>query len=480
MIDRSTLIELQSYPEYSCHLTEGQVKGRAKGNVKQRHEAVSGIALIQAWRVASSVLAKRIGKSKRPLRLLVVSPELPKPDQNGGDGRFFALLRLMARQHRVVLCPLHNPEDACEATRYRAMLLRGGVRVLPATWVFGLECALLERAYDAVLFEFWHSAELGASLVLRHQPWARIIVDTVDIHFRREEDGLSLGISDPTTVEANKQGELAVYRMAHAVVCVSDEERRYLEAQGGLARCYTIANVVTERPRTARPRDPELLFLGGFRHFPNRDGLLWFVQAIWPAIRAAVPNARLTVVGSHPTAEVMDLAQVAGVAVIGYAPELEPYMDRASLMVAPLRYGAGIKIKVTEAFASSLAVVTTTVGAQGLDIASGEHLMIADEPAEFARRVIELLYDTERAERIGRAGREYVASICSPRAFEASLESMLAAAVDGRRPIIPPRDWLIQSARTHALRARASLGRTSLGRIYRSAFRLGRSAWHGT
>jgi O-antigen biosynthesis protein len=412
------------------------------------------------------MLAKRVSKSKRPLRLLVVSLELPKPDQRGGDGRFFALLRLLAKQHRVVLCPLINPEDAGEATRYRAMLRRAGVRILSAAWVFGLERTLLERAYDAVLFEFWQRAELGASLVLRHQPWARIIVDSVDIHFRREEAGLSLGISDPTTVEANKQGELAVYRMAHAVVCVSDEERRFLEAQGGIARCYTIPNVVMERPRTVRPREPELLFLGGFQHFPNCDGLLWFVQAIWPAIRAAVPNARLTVVGSHPTAEVMDLAQVAGVDVIGYAPELEPYMDRASLMVAPLRYGAGMKNKVTEAFASSLAVVTTTVGAQGLDVATGEHLMIADEPEEFARRVIELLGDPKRAEQIGQSGRRLASALCSPAVIESCLESMLAAVVDGRRPIIPSRDWLIQSARTHALWARFSLGR-----IYRSAFR---------
>jgi hypothetical protein len=186
--------------------------------------------------------------------------------------------------------------------------------------------------------------------------------------------------------------------------------------------------------------------LGGFGHPPNADGLFWFVQAIWPAIRSAVPKTRLTVVGSHPTPEVEALTQLEGIDVIGYAADLQPYLDSASLMVAPLRYGAGLKIKVTEALASRLAVVTTTVGAQGLDAVSGKQLLIADEPEEFAQRVIELLGNPERTEQIGRAGHDYITSTCSSKAIDASLDSMLAAVVDRGRPVIPPPDWLVKSA----------------------------------
>jgi glycosyltransferase involved in cell wall biosynthesis len=208
----------------------------------------------------------------------------------------------------------------------------------------------------------------------------------------------------------------------------------------------------------SRPRDSELLFLGGFRHPPNGDGLLWFVGAIWPAIRAAVPGARITVVGSHPPAEIRALARVDGIDVTGYVPDLAPYMDRASLMVAPLRYGAGIKTKITEAFASSLAVVTTSVGAEGLDVVSGEHLMIADDPGDFARCVMDLLGDSERAEQIGRAGREYIASVCSPEVIEAGLESLLPAVVNRRRPFLPPRGWALKSALLHIQNARSYIG----------------------
>lgn len=428
------------------------------------------------------MLTNLVGKTKRRLKLLVVAPDVPRPDRDGAYLRLCALLCLLARQHRVDLVPLIEPENPEESLRQRATLRNAGVRVLPGAWRFGIEQALVGWIYDAVFFEYWWCAECGIDLVARYQPWARTIVDTVDIHFRREEAGLSLGISgfEAATVADNKQRELAAYRMAHAVVCISDEDGRFMDADGGIARRYTIPHVVPERPRSAGRRDPELLFLGGFGHPPNVDGLLWFVRAIWPAIRCAVPAARLTVIGRNPTAEVKDLAKVEGVDVIGYVPELAPYLDRAALMVAPLRFGAGVKTKVVEAMAAGLAVVTTHVGVQGLDVTSGEHLMIADEPEEFARRVIELLGDPERVEQIGRAGRGYVAALCSPAVIKSCLESMLASAVDGRRPIIPPRDWLIQSARTHALRARASLGRTFLGRIYRSAFRSGRSAWQGS
>jgi glycosyltransferase involved in cell wall biosynthesis len=167
---------------------------------------------------------------------------------------------------------------------------------------------------------------------------------------------------------------------------------------------------------------------------------------VGPAIRRAVPDATLTVVGSHPPGEVRDLAGVDGIEVVGYVPETGPYLDRAALSVAPLRYGAGMKGKVVEAMASGMAVVTTLVGAQGLDVVSGRHAVVADEPGEFGRRVVELLADPDRAERIGREGRELVAGICSKEAARGRLDEVLSAVVDRERPAIPPPSWLARSA----------------------------------
>jgi len=329
--------------------------------------------------------------------------------------------------------------------------------------------------YDAAWFQLWHSAERGVDLVLRNQPWAKVLVNSEDIHFRREESGLSLGISHPSDVEDRKRRELAAYRKAHAVICTSEEDGRSLDAEGGIARRFTIPLVVTERPRSSGPRATELLFLGYFPHAPNPDGLLWFAREIWPIIHGATPDAKLTVVGSNPPDEVRDLAGIDGVDVVGYVPDVAPYLDRAALMVAPLRFGAGVKTKVVEAMASGLPVVTTSVGAQGLEVTPGEHLMLADEPGAFARAVVELLGEPGRAERIGRAGRAAVSATCSPDAVAFRLEAMLASILEGPPPAIPPGDWWVRWVRSQAREAR-----WRLGRLRRSILRSGGAASSGT
>src|SRR5690606_4514163 len=121
-----------------------------------------------------------------------------------------------------------------------------------------------------------------------------------------------------------------------------------------------------------------------FRHDPNLDGVTWFVNEIWPGVRARHPAARLTVIGSYPTRAVHALGETAGVTVLGYVPDLEPHLDRAAVAIAPLRFGAGMKGKVTDAMAAGLPVVTTTIGAQGLDLVGGRHAWIADDADAFA------------------------------------------------------------------------------------------------
>ncbi len=172
-------------------------------------------------------------------------------------------------------------------------------------------------------------------------------------------------------------------------------------------------------------------------------------------IRSSVPEARLTVVGSSPTGPILALAELDGIEVAGYVPDLGPYLDRAALMVAPLRYGAGMKSKVVEAMASGLAVVTTEVGAQGLDASDGEHLVVSDEPGDFARAVADLLGDPGRAEAIGRRAREHIGAIRGPEAVASALEASLVSIVGRGGPRLPP----LACYRIHAANETARLRR---------------------
>jgi glycosyltransferase involved in cell wall biosynthesis len=385
------------------------------------------------------------------LRLLVVSPSLPRPAIASGDRRLFAILEILARRHSVdlltVLPPWEDdPVDGPGSTReaYRQI----GVRVLegPSGAPLPIARASYLQRYDAAIFEFWTCASWASEIFRTRQPWAKVIVDTVDVHFLREGSGVAVGAADPAEVEANKQAELAVYRRADAVIAITTEDRDALESAGGMPPLDLIPNLLVGRPRDDRPRAREALFVGGFKHAPNIDGIVWFAREVWPRVRAEVPDARLTVVGSYPTPEVLALGQVDGIEVVGQVPDTGPYLDRAAVSVAPLRFGAGMKGKVGEAMVSGLAVVTTTIGAQGLGATSGEHLIVADDPEAFASGLVGLLLDPSRAERIGRAGRALAESLCSPGSAGARLEEILGRVVGRGRPALASPKWLGRSA----------------------------------
>jgi glycosyltransferase involved in cell wall biosynthesis len=240
-----------------------------------------------------------------------------------------------------------------------------------------------------------------------------------------------------------------------------------LSREGGMPPVYLLPIVMPTRPRASVEREREIVFVGGFAHHPNLDGICWFMKEIWPNVHKEVPNAQLTVIGSKAPPEVMAFDAMPGVKVVGFVPETDPYLDRAAISVAPLRYGAGMKGKVIEAMASGLPVVTTSVGAQGIKAVSGEHLMIADEPADFARTLITLLQDSARGERLGLAGQKHVAGLCGPEVVEQNLEQMLRMVVPRRRPVRSVLRWSELSLKFRAKSVLPSFLHASAGSFYR-------------
>ncbi len=293
--------------------------------------------------------------------------------------------------------------------------------------------------------QFWETSEAVCPLFRWLQPWAAMIIDSVDVHFLREQAAPALELGDPLTVAANRQKELEAYQAAAAVVVITEEDRVVLKGNEVRARLFKIPIIVPIRVRPSVARARELLFVGGFDHPPNADGLLWFVREIWPGVKAEVPEARLTVVGSNPTTDVLGLKQINGIDVIGYVQETAPYLDRAAISIAPLRYGGGMKGKVCEALASGLPVVTTSFGAQGLNAIDGEHLMIADDPEQFAECVVRLLRDEDRSEQMGRSGQSLISALCSPDAVSGELQDMTTWVASRPRPILPRAKWAVRS-----------------------------------
>jgi glycosyltransferase involved in cell wall biosynthesis len=163
--------------------------------------------------------------------------------------------------------------------------------------------------------------------------------------------------------------------------------------------------------------------------FPNEDAVMYFTDAILPRIRQEIPNVSLTVVGRNPSARLRAMAAKAGIQVTGTVDDVRPYVAEAAVYVVPLRVGGGTRLKIFEALAMEKAVVSTTVGAEGLPLIPGQHFLQADDPANFSHAVVSLLRDAERRHRIGSAGRRLVEERYSwPQVaceFEAYLEEVI-------------------------------------------------------
>jgi glycosyltransferase involved in cell wall biosynthesis len=195
------------------------------------------------------------------------------------------------------------------------------------------------------------------------------------------------------------------------VVAVSEADARdFLELGAGRVEQVPNGADFGRGPLAAAGGPPTLLFTGSMDHSPNRDAALWFGREVWPLVAERVPEARLAVVGRGPQEQLRSLAAQPGVEVAGAVPSIEPYFERAHVAIAPLRSGGGSRLKILEALAAGRPVLSTTVGAEGLDLEPGRDLLIADGAEAFAEAAVGLLGDRELRERLASDGRSAAAA----------------------------------------------------------------------
>jgi sugar transferase (PEP-CTERM/EpsH1 system associated) len=158
---------------------------------------------------------------------------------------------------------------------------------------------------------------------------------------------------------------------------------------------------------SGRPRatEPTLLYVGSMHYYPNIDAVQFLFDEMYPQIQSAVPDVKVQIVGHAPPPEIRRLGERDGVGVTGSVPDVRPYYERSTVFVVPLRMGGGTRLKIVEAMAMGLPVVSTTVGAEGLEIRPGENILIADSPSAFVDSVLRLLSDPGLWGRIAEGGR---------------------------------------------------------------------------
>jgi glycosyltransferase involved in cell wall biosynthesis len=160
-------------------------------------------------------------------------------------------------------------------------------------------------------------------------------------------------------------------------------------------------------PVTRQPEADHILHIGTMYWPPNVDGILWFIHQVYPHIRTKRPKAIFDVVGARPPQEILDLSgNGTGVNVTGYVTDPTPYRQQAGVMVVPLRAGGGMRVKILEALAQGLPIVSTTLGCEGIAVTHGRDILIADTPHDFAKAVLRLLDNPQFAAELGRNGRQ--------------------------------------------------------------------------
>ena len=184
----------------------------------------------------------------------------------------------------------------------------------------------------------------------------------------------------------------------------SEADARYLRGIAPGARLAIVPNGVDTAYFTPAKQDElslDLLFVGNMAYPPNRDAVLYFYRQVFPAVLKSCPEARLVVVGKNAQADILALQEDRSVVVTGYVADVRPYLTGAAVVICPVRFGAGTRIKILEAMAMGRAVVSTVIGCEGLDVVSGEDILIADNHDEMAAVIVDLLKNREQARRIG-------------------------------------------------------------------------------
>ena len=371
------------------------------------------------------------------MNILFVCHRLPFPPNRGGRIRPFNMIRHLQRNHRVTVASLAESrqelhdgaglKDYCSEVVVELMpkpvrWLRAWMALFsssPSSVAYfwspelrrRIEAALLKTRFDLI---FVHCAFMAQYVVNAVAP-AKIL-DFGDLDSAKWAD-YSRTKTFPFTlgykIESRKMKSYERHVAGHFDRCTvtTRGELEEFEKLGLTLPRSVIPNGVDSqyfRSRSTR-RDPNVIvFVGRMDYFPNIDGMLYFAKDIFPIVRRNIPDVQLRIVGSNPSRAVRNLATVPGITVTGHVPDVRPYLDDATLAVAPLRLARGTQNKILEAMAMRIPVVATSAAAKGIEAVAGQHLSVGDGPADFAAKVVELLTNADLHDQLSMAGCQQV------------------------------------------------------------------------
>lgn len=374
------------------------------------------------------------------MNVLLLAGTFPAPATDGWRIRVLSLLRALARRHRVTLCSFASREpdpravtemrELCDAVhwvrrnpRYGMLtLLRGAVGSTPfpiLNYRSRAMGALVQQVMAAGRFDVVHVEDIHMAQYAARHAGVRTVLDLHNVdsgrmrRFARHQRNPFTRLYALLTARKLARYEAHVASAYDLVLACSEDDRALLSAGGVQADVLVVPNGVdisrfAPRPAPSRPR--HLVFVGRMDYAPNADAVLFFCRSILPLIRAAHDDVTLAIVGQHPPRAVRALSSTPGVTVTGFVDDVRPYVADAAVVIVPLRFGSGTRLKILEAMAMGKAVVSTTIGCEGIRATSGAEILLADEAPAFASAVVGLLESQTARLDLGQRARQRAVS----------------------------------------------------------------------
>lgn len=375
------------------------------------------------------------------MRILFLAHLFPLPLDSGGKLKSFYTLKALASRHEVaVLAYLRDMQESqrieelrCVCPSVEVVWLRRGRSKLISD--LGISAALrksfivsrdfrreMRQAFRRLVERFQpdvvHIDHLQMAQFVDSETTYKTVLDHHNVESaivrRMAYTSESVGTRFYARVEWPKlqRYELRACRKSNLVLTVSEEDLRALrELDHDLVNIRSVPiGVDTDffQPMRRQENSKSMLSIGTMHWPPNIDSMLFFSREIFPLIKERISGCTLTIAGQRPSPSILALASDPAIFVTGYVDDVRDIAGNCGVFIVPLRSGSGVRVKILNAMAMGLPIVSTSIGAEGLDVVSGEHLIIADSPERFAQAVIRVLTDRELAARLGENARKLV------------------------------------------------------------------------
>lgn len=376
------------------------------------------------------------------MRVLLLTQVLPYPPDSGPKIKTYHVIKYLAQRHRVTLVAFVRDTDKPEYIAHlktlcervitvpiqraasRDLVFLGKSLLSGQPWMMlrderpEMRTALAELAATSQ-FDIVHADQLNMGQYALPFPSGRKVLDLHNalwVLYKRMSEAQSFTNPMKYLLMRDwpllKRYEAEMCRRFDAVTAVSEEDKAAL-IEAGAPSDMTVTPIAVDldsQPYIQRqPKGPHIIHIGTMYWPANINAINWFLDAIYPLIKARLPEVRCTLIGARPPESIIERAKTdPSLTVTGYVDDPLPYLQDASMMIVPLKAGGGMRVKILNALAQGIPMVTTTVGCEGIAVTHDKDILIADEPSAFAEASLRLLTDADLNQRISQNGREMV------------------------------------------------------------------------